>query len=372
MSQIRVTQVAALVAAQPQTEMRITQVAIESLCSQPPGTDLYVSQVAVEVLCSVPVFEYSVSATTSITLSGSASESASVQIFASATTSLSLSASSFGYAPGDKFVLAVTGLGVAGSGGGEGRSPGNVFLSVNQPIALSGTAASRVAYSRSVSAVTSILFHSVAYSPSERAVSATTTILLSQTPAARSSSIYVSAASSIGVSGTGIEAAILFINVSATTSIAFSDSLAYLIRGGKSVAASTKFKLSSLSTQYKNITASVSGVTSVSLSSTSSESADLNASGSSSLAMIVSGVQCRDIYASASLSLGIGPASKTSNLKSVDALSTISLTVSASVTLSGTVAESGIKFVDLAQAVVWIPWRRAGLTLEPGGNLPHS
>jgi hypothetical protein len=88
--------------------------------------------------------------------------------------------------------------------------------------------------------------------------------------------------------------------------------------------------------------------------------------------MTGAGLQNRDIHAAATTSLGLVISPKTGNLKPANAESTITFTVSALSLITGTEAESGLVITDLAQAVVWIPWRRTALTLPAGGNLPHS
>lgn len=393
MAETRVSQVAALVAATSLTEMRTSQISVETLCSTDPA-EVRVSQIAIEVLCSPPVFEFEAYASTSIAVSGSSTRHATVNVPVSAYTSFAVSVSATGYAPADRVVLAVTGLGIAGSGGGEGRSPGNVERSAGHSLGLSGIAGVSVSRARSVSASTSLFLGSDCYSPSDRTVSATTSFIVSSQNVGKSSSIQVSALTSLLISSQCSETAVLSFIVAATTGIAISTKDQTVKRGPFLVSAATSFAMISSSTEVfrgpklvaattgilfadtggmvANLLYYVSAATAISVTSKARESSDLGVSGFSSLGVLGSGSEGRDINVSASVSLGIGPVSKTTNLKTVGSLSELTWSVVALAGVSGTEARSSIAFLDLAQAVVWIPWRPSGLSLDPGGNLPHS
>jgi hypothetical protein len=212
------------------------------------------------------------------------------------------------------------------------------------------------------------------YSFGPKAVSATTGLVISYAaPVVANRLLPVAAATTVTVTCHASEVVRGPILVSATTAITVGFDLATQTHPGpRAVEATTNFTLAAPAKLARVAILVVSAQTSLVLGVSGAENASLNASARSDFSAAVSSRQNRDLYSTATTSLGLTLGPKTGNLKSDSALTTFTITVSASLAKTGTLAANGLVFTDLAQAVVWIPWRRTALSLPPGGNLPHS
>lgn len=416
----RTTQMFAEVIRSANRTGRVSQMFAEVLCDIPHSTfsvsattSFTVGATCSEIVGSV----ISVSAASSFSLTATSAERVGHQLSVSASSSITLSPSTAGYVPAIHTVSASNSFNVEGSGTAVVHNPTPYMVSAASSFNFSPSARIGLARSISLSATTSFIFAGRGFAPSSFSVSAKSGLVWSHGGQGTLSYLFVSASSglvfkgtaphpiSFGVkfvsaatgfilAGTSTEIANLNLNVSASSGIVFagidgtvkrgpllvaattqfqvSQAVSYTNPGPRNVSASTNMILSTTATTTRSAILLVSASTVFSISSLGAENAAMGVSASSGVIFSSAARQNRAILVAATTSLGLSNAPKTGNLKTASAESTFTFVSSAGLHVTGTEAESGLVFTDLAQAVVWIPWRRAALTLPAGGNLPHS
>lgn len=360
---------------------------------------------------------YSVSATTSFGVSSVDTSRIGHQLPVSATTTVNFVATSRGYVPAVYSLSARSDMTVAGSGNGVVHNPQPYFVSASTSIALSAPASMSIARAIRIAATTTVRLSSSCYAPTAFHVSAGTGFFLSGFGNGHTQSVYVSATTGLALSSSSRVARIfgpkfvyassgfnlttparqianLLLYVSAMTSMTLADLASKLKRGPilvsaattlglthkvtytnpgpRYVAATTNLSLATTAAYSRSAILMVSATTGLALSSAGSEVASLNVAGRGGFVLTGAGRQNRDILAAAATSLGLSNTPGTNNLKVSAAHTSMTFVSHAGLLVTGTEASSGLVFTDLAQAVVWIPWRRTALTLPAGGNLPHS
>lgn len=188
--------------------------------------------------------------------------------------------------------------------------------------------------------------------------------------------IYLSAATTIAMVYLGGTASsyVSPIPLSASSAFGLSDEASAVAIGDKYVTAANSIGVEDEADVLQNAVLYLSAATGIGLEdSTEGTCRDIvltaaNSVGAASDAASIS----RDIYVSAASGLGLEGDPDANNFFGLTAANSVLFVGIASGLLSGTLASNSFGLTDLAQAVVWFPWRRAALTLPPGGGLPHS
>jgi hypothetical protein len=160
--------------------------------------------------------------------------------------------------------------------------------------------------------------------------------------------------------------------VCATTAFRLSGPAAGTAIGDRPVSAATALTIAQAATLGRLAIIHVSAATGFGLSGAASEVRSAVAAAASALVASAAARQNRDISVAATTGVGLSSDPTSNGHFDVAALGSVAIAAAAGVRKTGTEAQSALVFVDLAQAVVWLPWRRSGLALPPGGNLPHS
>lgn len=203
-----------------------------------------------------------------------------------------------------------------------------------------------------LSAITSILISqaSVRLAVGDKPVSAATAMTVGVTGSPASRVYYVSAASEVDFFGFGSETKYSAFRVSAANRVTFSQ-------------VADRSKYSALR---------VSAGSGIMMSSPALSKMDRVLAAASSFALSTANTRARDIYASAATGLGLTDGPVSNQFYYLTLTTSIICSASATALITGTLASSGILFTDRAFATLEFPWRRAALTRDPGGNIPHS
>ncbi len=314
------------------------------------------------------------SATTAITFGYTAAELRGVGYPVAATHAITFTAASSGYVPVLRSVASTTAITVGANGTAIDHSPTPYSVSASTPVVWSQSGSLYDAHAWEAAAATGITFSLNAFRHFDYLVSATSEIIVSTSIyPSYDNHIPVSAFTSITVSGLSPHPGTYGPRpVFAASSVTLYQSTALANPGPRPVAAATGITLAYIASFSRFAAWQVFAANVVTLYQSPGTVSGRAVSASSGVVMTSSVTANQAYLATATTGLFLSPSPRTGNLKSVAANSLATLTVVAAASTTGTLVSTSLVFVDLAQAVVWLPWRRSGLSLTPGGNLPHS